>query len=77
MGRGRQRAKEKKVARKLKYSTPETDYEALQRELSGARRARENDDEDPYADLAALYNADFDDDAEDEEDDFTRDAWSK
>lgn len=35
MGRGRQKAKQMKVARRLKYFTPETDLEALQRELSG------------------------------------------
>ncbi|MDR1428518.1 MAG: DUF3073 domain-containing protein [Bifidobacteriaceae bacterium] len=36
MGRGRQKAKQTKVARKLKYYTPDTDYRALERELSGA-----------------------------------------
>jgi hypothetical protein len=35
MGRGRAKAKQTKVARELKYSTQQTDYEALQRELSG------------------------------------------
>ena len=34
MGRGRQKAKQTKVARQLKYFSPETDYDALQRELS-------------------------------------------
>lgn len=34
MGRGRQKAKQTKVARKLKYYSPATDYEALERELS-------------------------------------------
>lgn len=33
MGRGRQRAKQRKVARDLKYFSPETDYAALEREL--------------------------------------------
>lgn len=33
MGRGRQRAKQAKVARELKYFSPDTDYAALQREL--------------------------------------------
>lgn len=37
MGRGRQKAKQTKVARKLKYYSPETDYEALQRELQAAQ----------------------------------------
>ncbi|HLS63611.1 MAG TPA: DUF3073 domain-containing protein [Ruania sp.] len=36
MGRGRQKAKQTKVARKLKYYSPETDYQALERELSSA-----------------------------------------
>ncbi len=34
MGRGRAKAKQTKVARELKYSSPETDLDALQRELS-------------------------------------------
>lgn len=34
MGRGRAKAKQTKVARELKYNTPNTDLEALQRELS-------------------------------------------
>ncbi|MDY6999235.1 MAG: DUF3073 domain-containing protein [Actinomycetota bacterium] len=36
MGRGRAKAKQTKVARELKYSSPQTDFERLQRELSGA-----------------------------------------
>lgn len=35
MGRGRAKAKQTKVARELKYSSPTTDFESLQRELSG------------------------------------------
>ena len=35
MGRGRSKAKQAKVARQLKYNTPEMDLERLQRELSG------------------------------------------
>ncbi|QDB80409.1 DUF3073 domain-containing protein [Georgenia sp. 311] len=34
MGRGRQKAKQTKVARRLKYYSPETDYRALERELT-------------------------------------------
>jgi hypothetical protein len=34
MGRGRAKAKQTKVARELKYSSPTTDYDALQRELA-------------------------------------------
>ncbi|HEX7321622.1 MAG TPA: DUF3073 domain-containing protein [Mycobacterium sp.] len=36
MGRGRAKAKQTKVARELKYSSPETDFSRLQRELSGS-----------------------------------------
>lgn len=54
MGRGRAKAKQTKVARELKYSVPTTDFDALQRELSGnsTNDSRENEDryEDPYDD---------------------------
>ncbi|GIG28214.1 DUF3073 domain-containing protein [Cellulomonas marina] len=33
MGRGRQKAKQTKVARELKYYSPETNYRALEQEL--------------------------------------------
>jgi hypothetical protein len=36
MGRGRAKAKQTKVARELKYYSPETDLTALQRELHSA-----------------------------------------
>lgn len=35
MGRGRAKAKQTKVARRLKYSTPQMDIDALREELSG------------------------------------------
>jgi hypothetical protein len=35
MGRGRAKAKQTRVARELKYHSPNTDLAALQRELSG------------------------------------------
>ncbi|MDX6278498.1 MAG: hypothetical protein QOJ72_2626 [Nocardioidaceae bacterium] len=35
MGRGRAKAKQTKVARDLKYRTPDTDFNTLQRELHG------------------------------------------
>jgi hypothetical protein len=55
MGRGRAKAKQTKVARELKYSSPNTDLEALQRELSngddgGGRGGRTHDDSDDDAD---------------------------
>ncbi|PID52841.1 MAG: hypothetical protein CSB46_11655 [Micrococcales bacterium] len=37
MGRGRQKAKQTKVARELKYWSPQTDLERLQQELRGER----------------------------------------
>ena len=59
MGRGRAKAKQTRVARELKYSSPNTDLTALQRELAGssstytAPSAAADDDEDEddeYAD---------------------------
>ncbi len=38
MGRGRQKAKQTKVARELKYFSPETNYRALEQELSSHSR---------------------------------------
>ncbi len=35
MGRGRAKAKQTKVARELKYSSPQTDFERLRQELAG------------------------------------------
>ncbi|HEV7827666.1 MAG TPA: DUF3073 domain-containing protein [Pseudonocardiaceae bacterium] len=53
MGRGRAKAKQTKVARELKYSSPVTDLEALQRELSGGNGNHSNEDDradEAYAD---------------------------
>ena len=36
MGRGRAKAKQTKVARDLKYSSPQTDFQRLQQELGGS-----------------------------------------
>ncbi|MEP7036489.1 MAG: DUF3073 domain-containing protein [Actinomycetota bacterium] len=38
MGRGRSKAKQTKVARELKYYSPSTDLNALERELHGPSR---------------------------------------
>ncbi len=48
MGRGRAKAKQTKVARELKYYSPETDLAALEAELHGKARARgeEHDEHD-------------------------------
>ena len=51
MGRGRAKAKQTKVARELKYSSPSTDFERLQRELSGGSPHPQRNgvlSEDPY-----------------------------
>ena len=50
MGRGRQKAKNTKVARELKYFSPATDYSAHQAELSLAPEV-EPQYEDKWADL--------------------------
>lgn len=64
MGRGRAKAKQTKVARELKYHSPETDLEALQRELSGnGKPSATDEDDDPYA--AYLDDTDEDDQAQD------------
>lgn len=63
MGRGRAKAKQTKVARELKYHSPNTDLAALQRELAGSGKSSEEfDDYDEYAD------EDSDEDDEDESD---------
>jgi hypothetical protein len=56
MGRGRAKAKQTKVARDLKYNSPNTDLGALQAELGGSTFVRSDDnfeatdvDNDPYA----------------------------
>jgi hypothetical protein len=43
MGRGRAKAKQTKVARELKYSSPQTDFQRLQRELSGSGAEESNE----------------------------------
>ena len=42
MGRGRQKAKQTKVARELKYFTPATDYRALEKELTSGPHSQDN-----------------------------------
>ena len=69
MGRGRAKAKQTRVARELKYSSPNTDLSALQRELAGSppsstAPARATDDDDDEDDESADRWAD--DDADDD-----------
>lgn len=66
MGRGRQKAKQTKVARALKYYSPQTDYARLQRELAG-------DSGKPADDDAYDEYAEFSDDGNDGDD---SDGWS-
>ena len=55
MGRGRAKAKQTKVARELKYRSPNTDFTSLERELRG-----DDGQEVPpaYADLASASEDD-------------------
>lgn len=64
MGRGRAKAKQIKVARKLKYSAPETDLSALERELRASRGDTESDSTDDSDDDISSY------DDGDEQDDY-------
>ena len=64
VGRGRAKAKQIKVARKLKYYSPDTDLNRLQEEL-GADSQKSGasdpyDDEPDYSEYADKYN-DIDD----------------
>jgi len=61
MGRGRAKAKQTKVARELKYHSPNTDLAALERELASRARSDSNGEE----------NAQYVDDEEDDDDDAT------
>lgn len=65
MGRGRAKAKQTRVARELKYHSPNTDLAALQRELTGGGRAGDGD----FDELRQTADdADEDDDDQDEDD---------
>ncbi|QIM15177.1 DUF3073 domain-containing protein [Leucobacter insecticola] len=59
MGRGRQKAKHTKVARELKYFSPDTNYSALEREL--ATNSSSKSDEDAWAEYAEKYTPAEDD----------------
>ncbi|MEV6691125.1 DUF3073 domain-containing protein [Micromonospora sp. NPDC051196] len=67
MGRGRAKAKQTKVARELKYHSPNTDLAALQRELGGGGKSDRNFDDD-YKE----YVDDDEDHAEDDPDKWVR-----
>ena len=64
MGRGRAKAKQTKVARELKYSSPKMDLDALQREIgSGTTTADKEPEVDDYYDDPYAAYVDDDEDA--------------
>ncbi|MFD7923321.1 DUF3073 domain-containing protein [Streptomyces sp. NPDC059740] len=73
MGRGRAKAKQTKVARQLKYNTGGTDLSRLAEELGASPSQQppnaepfedDDEDDDPYARYADLYNSDDEDEDE-------------
>ncbi|MBC9719099.1 MULTISPECIES: DUF3073 domain-containing protein [Streptomyces] len=72
MGRGRAKAKQTKVARQLKYSSGGTDLSRLANELGASTSQQppngepfeDDEEDDPYAQYADLYNDDEDEDEE-------------
>lgn len=62
MGRGRQKAKQAKVARALKYETPDMDLQALQAELAGSKPADTDEEIDAEEDSDDEYVDEWDDD---------------
>jgi hypothetical protein len=70
MGRGRQKAKHTKVARDLKYFSPDTNYNALEKELAGGASIdpRLQDDLAAWPEYAGSSYADDEDDVDEEED---------
>jgi len=70
MGRGRAKAKQTKVARRLKYSTPQMDLDALREELTSPGDEPSHHVEVEDDDLDASYRDVWDDEDEgDDEDD--------
>jgi hypothetical protein len=72
MGRGRAKAKQTKVARQLKYNSHGTDLTRLANELGASTSSQppngepfeDEEEDDPYAQYADLYNDDDDEDDE-------------
>ncbi|MER7045133.1 MULTISPECIES: DUF3073 domain-containing protein [Streptomyces] len=74
MGRGRAKAKQTKVARQLKYNSGGTDLSRLASELGASTsspppnpepfEADDDEEDDPYARYAEMYNDDEDEDDE-------------
>ena len=59
MGRGRQKAKQTKVARELKYFSPESDFSALEQELRGENHTDVLVDDQSYDDDLISKYADW------------------
>ncbi|MFE4194788.1 DUF3073 domain-containing protein [Paenarthrobacter sp. NPDC056912] len=69
MGRGRQKAKATKQARDIKYYSPNTDYSALERELTGpSSRVKSHFPEEPPEPDYSAYEDKYAEDDEDEVD---------
>ena len=66
MGRGRAKAKQTKVARELKYHSPNTDLAALQRELGTGGSNDKFDDPDEFDDDERTKTTTIEDDDEDD-----------
>ncbi|MGW3498696.1 DUF3073 domain-containing protein [Streptomyces sp. NPDC001020] len=74
MGRGRAKAKQTKVARQLKYNSGGTDLTRLANELGASTSSQppnsepfeDDENDDPYARYADLYNDDDEDDEDDQ-----------
>ena len=74
MGRGRAKAKQTKVARQLKYNSGGTDLTRLANELGASTSNQppnsepfeDDENDDPYARYADLYNDDDEDDEDDQ-----------
>jgi hypothetical protein len=75
MGRGRAKAKQTRVARELKYHSPNTDLAALQRELAGNSKPPSNDSSDEY-DEYSDDEADEDYEDDEESDDSDNGGWA-
>ena len=77
MGRGRQKAKHTKVARDLKYFSPDTNYNQLQKELGGGAAPVDPRLEDDLAAWPEYAGSSYVDDDEDEDDDADEVAENK
>jgi len=62
MGRGRAKAKQTKVARELKYNTPQTDFDALRAELANDKPHNDGSHRDGHSDddPVSTYNEEDD-----------------